>query len=183
MQGDYAMTRKSLSIFAIFYLFLLTGDTGAAPIRPVGPVDVTGTISGIEWYPETSVKGKPGMSGSAGHDRIRPAHFLLTLTDYDGVNAETALRMTRYLDWKAFSGREQKGKSSFILLKINHNDKNYLRKGMKIRVTGYTVRGNEVGTCTYYAGVYDMDHLNPEEAIRSYLEKHIESPGFGGKGG
>lgn len=54
---------------------------------------------------------------------------------------------------------------------------------MKIRVTGYTVRGNEVGTCTYYAGVYDMDHLNPEEAIRSYLEKHIESPGFGGKGG
>ena len=175
------MKNKGLSVAVGIYLFMLTVNAGAAPIRPVGPIDVTGTISGIQWVPETSVKGKPGWSGSLGHDRIRPANFLLTLTDYEGVNDETAYRMTRYLEWNAFKDNEQKGKPPFVLLKINHNDKNYLRKGMRIRVTGYTVRGDEGGTWTYYAGVYDVDHLVTEERIRIYLEKNIESPGFGGR--
>lgn len=151
-----AKKRISLSIFAIFYLFILSVDSGAAPIRPVGPLDVAGTISEIKWVPEVRVKGKPGMSGSAGHDRVRPAHFSVTLRDYEGVDTQTAIIMTRYLDWNAFKNKEQEGKPSFILLQINHNDKNYLKKGMKIRVTGYTVRGDEGGTWTDYDKVYDM---------------------------
>jgi hypothetical protein len=147
------MTKKCLSIALGICLFMLAVNPEAAPVRPLGPVDVIGTISVIEWVPETSVKGKPGMSGSLGHDRTRPAHFLLTLTHYDGVDAETARRMTRYLDFAAFENTGQKSNPPFILLKINHNDRNYLRKGMRIRVTGYTVRGDEGGTWTHYAGI------------------------------
>src|SRR5271169_2379065 len=76
-----AMTWRRLSIFTFFYLFLLIGAAMAAPIRAIGPLDISGTISGMEWITETNVKGNPGMSGSAGHDRTRPAHFLITLTD------------------------------------------------------------------------------------------------------
>src|SRR4030042_4071442 len=121
----------SLPISIYFFLFFVTINATAAPIRPIGPVDVTGTVSEIKWVPEKKVKGIPRMSGSAGVDRIIPAYFLVTLTDYDGVNTETAIMMTRYLDWAALKGEEHKDKLSFILLKINCSDKNYLRKGMK----------------------------------------------------
>jgi hypothetical protein len=153
----------------------------AAPIRPIGPIDVSGKISQIKWFPEEKVKGIPGMSGSAGHDRIRLAHFLVTLTDYDGVNAETARTMTRYLDWTALKGEKQRDKPSFILLKINHNDKAYLRQGMKIRVIGYEVRGDEGGTWTYYDKVEIPGQLSHDDNIKNYLEKYIETPGFGGR--
>lgn len=38
----------------------------------------------------------------------------------------------------------------FIILQIAHSDRNHLKKGMKIRVSGYTVRGDEGGTWTSY---------------------------------
>ena len=144
------MQKSCLSILIFCFLFNITLNAMAAPIRPIGPVDVSGTISEIKWVPEEKVRGIPGMSGSLGHDRTRFAHFLVTLTDYDGVNAETARRMTGYLDRTSFKGGDQGDKPSFILLKINHNDKNYLKKGMRMRVIGYKVRGDEGGTWTYY---------------------------------
>lgn len=144
------MEKRYLSTLICCFLFAITLNALAAPIRPIGPVDVSGTISEIKWVPEEKVRGVQGMSGSLGHDRTRSAHFLVTLTDYDGVNAETARRMTGYLNRTAFKGEKQQDKPSFILLKINHNDKNYLRKGMKIRVIGYEVRGDEGGTWTYH---------------------------------
>jgi len=128
-------------------------NTLASPIRPVGPVDVAGRVSEITWVPEQKIKGRPGMSGSLGHDRINPAHFLVTLIDYEGVPSETAAMMTRYLNQAALKGKDPKDRPSFILLKINHNDKNYLKMGLKMRVVGYTVRGDEGGTWTSYKAV------------------------------
>lgn len=171
----------SLSISIYFFLFFVTMNATAAPIRPIGPVDVTGTVSEIKWVPEKKVKGIPRMSGSAGVDRIIPAYFLVTLTDHDGVNTETAIMMTRYLDWAALKGEEHKDKLSFILLKINCSDKNYLRKGMKIRVIGYAVRGDEGGTWTSYKTLEILDQPPLDEKIQKYLENYIESPSFGGK--
>ena len=133
-------------------------NTLAAPIRPVGPVDVTGRVSEITWVPEQKVKGRPGMSGSLGHDRINPSHLLVTLIDYEGVNSEIAVTMTRYINWTALKGHEPQNRPSFILLKIYHTDKNFLKKGMKIRVVGYTVRGDEGGTWTSYTRVEILDH-------------------------
>ena len=35
-------------------------------------------------------------------------------------------------------------------MKINNNDKNIFKKGMKIRVSGYTVHGDEGKTLTHF---------------------------------
>ncbi len=141
-----------------FFLMVMVMNTLAFPIRPVGPVDVTGKVSEITWVPEQKIKGHPEMSGSAGHDRLRPAHFLVHLTDYDGVTIETAVTMTRYIDQAALKSKGPKDRPSFILLKINHNDQNYLKQGLKIRVVGYTVRGDEGGTWTSYKAIEILDH-------------------------
>ncbi|MDP2754066.1 MAG: hypothetical protein Q8P40_06695 [Nitrospirota bacterium] len=55
----------SLSISIYFLVFFITVNAMAAPIRPLGPVDLTGTVSEIRWVPEKKVKGIPRMSGSA----------------------------------------------------------------------------------------------------------------------
>jgi hypothetical protein len=151
------------SILTCCYLIVMAINTFAAPIRPVGPVDVTGLISEITWIPEQKVKGQAWMSGSAGQDRIWPAHFLLTLINYNGVPAETAGMMTRYINWVALKNEDPKEKPSFILLKINHSKKNYLKKGMKIKVVGYTVRGDEGGTWTNFTTVEILDYFSPEK--------------------
>lgn len=135
------------------FLYIIVSNAVAAPIRPVGPVDVSGTVSEIKWVPEEKLKGISGMSGSAGRDRVIPGHFLVTLTDYDGVTVETAKMMIGYLDWNAFKGEEQKDKPSFILVRINYSDRDYLKKGRKIKVSGYTVKGDEGGTWTSYGSV------------------------------
>ena len=57
----------------------------AAPIPPVGPYDVTGTIQEVRWVPERTVKGIPQMSGSAGKDRVESPHFRIKLVDYAGA--------------------------------------------------------------------------------------------------
>jgi hypothetical protein len=88
--------------------------------------------------------------------------------------------MSRYLDWTALKDNKQKDKPLFILLNINHKDKNYLKKGMKIKVRGYEVRGDEGGTWTSYRALEILGSSSPEENIRNYLQNYIESPGFGG---
>jgi hypothetical protein len=153
------MTKTHQIIFFVFCFLLVTAmTTTAAPLRPVGPIDVTGLVSEIIWVPEQKIKGHPGMSGSAGHDRINAAHFLVTLLNYEGVTTETAVLMTRYLNWTALKGYEPLNSPSFILLKINHSDKNALKKGLKIRVMGYEVRGDEGGTWTSYKSVEILNH-------------------------
>lgn len=148
MNGN--MKKGFLSISVCFFLFLIAINSSGAPIIPVGPINICGTVNEVRWMPEKIVKGIPGMSGTAGKDRVLPAHFLITLRNFDGVDSEIARRMTGYLDWSVFKDAEQKRSRTFILLKINHNDKNYLRKGMKIDISGYTVRGDEGGTWTSY---------------------------------
>jgi hypothetical protein len=140
------LNRTGAIVIAWIMAAVLTAT--AAPIRPVGPVDIIGLVREAAWVPEQKIKGRPGMSGSAGKDRINPAHFLVTLIDYQGVGPETALLMTRYLDWNALKDLNLPQKPPFILLKINSNDRKQLRPGMKIQVKGYTVRGDEGGTWT-----------------------------------
>jgi len=134
-------------------LFLIIASLHAAPIRPMGPFDITGTISEVQWVPEEFRKGKPGWSGSLGHDRTIPAHFLVKLIDYDGVAAEHAITITRYISFNAYGDKNPSGMPPFVILKINSKDKTFLKSGMKIQVTGYSVRGDEGGTWTSYSGI------------------------------
>jgi hypothetical protein len=151
---DGMLMKKLIAFLMLAGVVILSGvATFAAPIRPVGPVDITGTISEVEWFPEETVKGIPRMSGSAAKDRVIFPHFLIRLVDYKGVPAEAAVTMTRYLEWPAIQNQDIKGRPPFILLKIDCSDRTYLKKGMRIRVLGYTVAGDEGGTWTSFTGI------------------------------
>ena len=134
-------------------LFFTIVSLSAAPLRPLGPFDITGRISEATWVPQEFRRGKPGWSGSLGHDQTIPAHFLLKLTDYSGIPAEKAITITRYISFQAYGGENPSGLPPFVILKINSTDQTFLKKGMKIQVTGYSVRGDEGGTWTSYSRI------------------------------
>jgi hypothetical protein len=146
--------KKMTALFLIAGLVLFGGLAAlSAPIRPVGPADITGTISEVRWVPEKTVKGVPRMSGSAGRDRVVSPHFLIRLVDFEGVSPEAAVTMTRYLDGSAYQNQDLKDRPPFILLKIDYSDQNYLKKGLRIKVGGYKVAGDEGGTWTSFTGI------------------------------
>ena len=170
-----------LLFMALLFILFAVSNGIAAPIRPIGPVDVNGTVSDLKWNPEKVIKGIPGMSGSAGHDRIMPAHFIVTLRDFNGVDSGTAAAMTSYIDWSVFKDKGRNFIPPFVVLMINHKDQNYLNKGMKIKVSGYTVRGDEGGTWTHFSRIDIINQPYEAEDLQSYLEAYIESPNSGGR--
>lgn len=174
---------KKSFLFLCLIVLLTAGAfrTSAAPLPRLGPVDISGVIDEVRWVPEMTVKGTPGMSGSAGRDRVFAPHFRVKLTDFSGVDASTAVAMTRYLDWNAFKNDGGRLKPIFVLLKIDYPDKNYLKKGMKIKVLAYTVGGDEGGTWASFRGIEFLNQTTDDNYIRRYLENTLESPGFGGK--
>lgn len=174
-------SKTCLSFFAVLFLLIITYNGIAAPIQQIGPVDIRGTVSDLQWNPEKTIQGIPGMSGSAGHDRIVPAHFLVTLSHYSGVDFQTAAAMTRYVDWSVFRSKDRNDSPSFVTLMINHNNPNFLRKGMNIKISGYTIRGDEGGTWTYFSSINILNQQLPNDDVRSYLETNIESPNSGGR--
>ena len=135
--------------------FVLFGGLSAfsAPIRPIGPADIIGTISEVRWVPERTVKGVPRMSGSAGRDRVVSPHFLVRLVDFEGVSSEESFTMTRYLDSSAYPDQDIKDRPPFILLEIDSSNQEYLIKGLRIKVRGYKVAGDEGGTSTSFTGI------------------------------
>ena len=146
--------RKILCIILFACTFLPnSAPLGAAPIPPAGPFDIAGTISEVQWSPAQHIRGKRGMSGSLGHDRVVAAHFVVRLVKYTGVAAEQAIRITKYISFKAYGDKNPSGMPPFIILKIDAKDKTFLETGMNVRVTGYTVRGDEGGTWTSFAGI------------------------------
>jgi hypothetical protein len=145
-------TLSTLAIAVCAFMFSCS-DLLSAPIPQAGPFDITGTISEATWFPPDVKKGRPGFSGSLGHDRRFPAHFVVKLVDYSGVPARDAIRITRYVRYDAYGDRKPSGMPRFIILKLDSDNRSHLRKGMKIRVSGYTVRGDEGGTWTRNSGI------------------------------
>jgi hypothetical protein len=141
---------RDLEIFGLL-LIIVAVDCLAAPLPPFAPVKVAGRIKELSWVAEKQSPAMPGMSGSAGQNRTFPAHFTLKLVDFNGVSAVTAQQMTRYIDWHALKELPENAMPPFILLRIDHADKNLLKKGMTVRVDGYTVQGDEGGTWTSYS--------------------------------
>lgn len=149
------MKINSLFFTYAIFLFLLFHTTlsHAAPIIPLGPVTVSGTIQTAIWMPEKTIKGIPGMSGSLGHDRVIPAHFMITLNPYQGVDAKTAATMIRYVDWPAAESLRADQPPPFVKIRINSDNKNEFQPGSTIEVTEYTVNGDEGGTWTHYSSI------------------------------
>lgn len=170
--------------FILIVVMVLLGwrfYAAAAPLHRLGPVDISGIIDEVRWVPETTVRGIPGMSGSAGRDRAFAPHFLVKLNGFSGVDTDTAIAMTRYIDWNAFKNQEKKKKPPFVLLKIDYPDKNFLKKGMKIKAHAYVVGGDEAGTWASFKQIEILNNASGDDYIRRYLEMSLESPGFGGK--
>jgi hypothetical protein len=144
---------KIIRILLLILSSLMGTSAFGAPIPPIGPLDISGVIEEVEWFPERPVKGIPRMSGSSGKDRVVSPHFLIRLKDFEGVEPEVALRMTRYLDCQAINDKDLKGFPPLISIKVDWSDRNYLKKRMRIRVRGYKIGGDEGGTWTTFSGI------------------------------
>jgi len=90
------------------------------------------------------------MSGSLGVDRTIPAHFRVYLTNYSGVNADVIGTLKTIYRWPVSDKLNSSGMPEFIVLQLTNNDKTLIKTGMKIRVRGYVLRGDEGGDWTSY---------------------------------
>lgn len=109
----------------------------AVPMPPMATMTIEGTIEKISWHAEQTVKGRPGISGSASRDRTVPAHYKVTLADTK-VTAKG-------------SGHVPFSTGKPIATKLNHpQDDGFLEQGMSVRITGFKLNGDEGGVSTNF---------------------------------
>ena len=138
-------------LFSILWCWIvLTGSClqlYAAPVPAIGPMTIRGTIEEITWQPDKFMKAsyivrngkKHFASGTLGKDRTFPAHYSIMLVRTRVTNEEGA-----YPDYSHASGKPLR-----IVISHARND-GFLKKGMRIAVYGYSVRGDEGGDWHYY---------------------------------
>ena len=145
---------KSITtLFAVLCLTVMIYQVSlAVPMRPTPTVTVTGTIMAAKWFPEQMKKGVPGASGSLGQNRKFPAHFEVQLKD---VNVEI-VRSTGDKSWDGPSGKVPEYR-----LRINSNDKDQLKTGMRIRVFNYHISGDEGGIWSRHEKVEILSTSEP----------------------
>ena len=119
----------------------------------MGKVQVQGTVTQVKWVPKVKHKAVPGMSGSAGRDRVMPAHLVVTLKDYSGPTAAQARVMNNFV------GADSKQPT--LTIWITNADRESLKPGMEIRVKGYTVTGDEGGTWTSHQSLEILSRAAP----------------------
>lgn len=123
----------------------------AAPLPPMQPVTIEGSISQVQWTPETKIKGRPGFSGSLGIDRSVPAHFRVTLVDFRGLETALAWRINGIMsDSSSNPNADRRHSPPHLILQLNDKDPQTLKPGMRIRVSDYVVSGDEGGTWTRF---------------------------------
>lgn len=126
---------------------LLASTAEAAPIQPLGPLDICGAVVMQDWQPERFVRGKPGFSGSLGRDRTFPARFRVVLQNYRGIDAAAAARINGYLSMKP----DERGTGApRVVLLVPHADARFLDGAVSLCVEGYHIGGDEGGTWTRY---------------------------------
>jgi len=141
--------------FRLFLFGIVTvgwvAAASAAPLPPMDPVTIEGTISQVQWMPDTKVKGRPGFSGSLGVDRTVPAHFRITLIDFRGLNKDMAWRINGIMSDPSSNPNADRGQPPpHLILQLNDKDPHALKPGMRVRVREYVVGGDEGGTWTRF---------------------------------
>jgi hypothetical protein len=114
------------------------------------PVTVEGMIHRVQWSPDTKIAGRPGFSGSLGVDRIEPAHFRITLGDFSGLHVDEAWRLNGIMSVPTAPDADRSVPPPYLVLQLNNDDPHALIPGMRIRVRGYVVSGDEGGTWTRF---------------------------------
>lgn len=127
-----------------------TAALHAAPLPPMQPVTIEGTIAKLQWSPDTPVKGRPGFSGSLGVDRTIPAQLRITLVDFRGIEADLAWRINGIMSDPAPPDADRAKLPAHLIVQLDNKDPHALVPGMRIRVHDYDVRGDEGGTWTRF---------------------------------
>ena len=136
------------AICGLAALFLAAAPAGAAPIPPLGPLDLCGDVVRQSWEAENIVPGMPGVAGSLGRVRAFPARFRVVLQDYRGIDAATAVRINSYL---AMSPSERgDGAPPRVVLLLPHANARFLDGATSLCVKGFHISGDEGDTRTSY---------------------------------
>lgn len=139
------MFLMSIQAFVLCFTTSLLG----APTPVAGPVDVEGVILDVAWLPEEEIKGMM-VTGTAGHDRAIPARFRVSLGNYSGIDSDTFEIMKSFYKWSVPDHHNSAEMPKFIVVQLYHPDKTFLKKGMRIRVKGYRLWGDEGGDYPAY---------------------------------
>ncbi|PKL46509.1 MAG: hypothetical protein CVV42_16205 [Candidatus Riflebacteria bacterium HGW-Riflebacteria-2] len=143
------MKRFLLLIFMLSLAILLK----ASPMAPQPELDVEGLIAVIEWVPERTEKGVWGMSGSLGGDRTFPAHYFVELVDCNVAVADGEIEPADgSMPWLKL------GKQEKYSVSLNHPaDDGFLKRGMRIKISGYHTSGDEGGIWTTFRAITRED--------------------------
>ena len=129
---------------------VICSAVNAAPLRRYKPVDICGTIVERSWVPAEFRRGRPGFSGSLGHDRTFPAHVRVVLENYTGIDAATAHRINRTLGFADATMPQPPGAPQRLLLLLPTDDRALLAGVNRLCVEGFGITGDEGGTWTHY---------------------------------
>jgi hypothetical protein len=133
-------TRLALPVSA-----MLLGEVSAVPMIPLGPVDVSGTIVELKWVPAKRIKGIPGMSGSAGFDRIIPAHYLAALRPYAGPDVQLARLLNHRIGAGDLNPADPDQAPATLVVWVLGVRPGHLKVGMRVLLPAYTIFGDEGG--------------------------------------
>ena len=100
--------------------------------QPIGPIDLEGVIHQATWYPAQFIPAIPMMSGSLGQDRTIPAHYKL---QFEAVEVSDRAEYSRLLGYGVMVSHAQ--------------DDGFLAAGMRIRIHGLQMLGDEGGMQTF----------------------------------
>jgi hypothetical protein len=129
----------------------------AAPMPPIGPADITGTIAALCWVDRHEEKARiPGASGTLGVDRVIGAHYLVILHDVAGPDGKTLEALAAALCVTVPGYLAPPGQRG-LSLQLNSDDPGLLRAGMRIRVIGYELGGDEGAVWTRYDKLEILD--------------------------
>ena len=121
----------------------------AAPLPPLAPIDVCGTIQSVKWLPPRSLPPVAVMSGSAGRERGWPARFVVVLDKICGVSEPVRARINGLLT-TSYDGAGMRPHSGQILLVLAGDSSEQMVQGKGLCVTGFYVSGDEGGTWTHH---------------------------------
>lgn len=150
----FALSIRHLSQTLPFVVFgamagaLLVAVANGAPLPAFDPVNVCGDLVSHRWVPERFVRGRPGYSGSLGHDRTFPASHRVVLRNYQGIDTAMASRINQLLS--ITSAESGAGAEARVVLLLPHADPRHLDHAASICVEAFQISGDEGGTWTRF---------------------------------